>query len=80
MEIFHAKKNLNLMGKEDIVELPRAFILNFAAESIDDAWSKLPEEYRRNFEFLKRVKCRIHDHSDKRILPMIKDCKHCNVI
>ena len=65
------------MEKEDIAQLPREFILNFAAEGIDEAWTKLPEKYRHDEEFLARTKCRFHDHADKRVAPMVKDCKLC---
>ena len=65
------------MENEDIAQLPREFILNFAAESIDEAWTKLPQKYRYDEEFLARTKSRFHDHTDKRVTPKVKDCKRC---
>ena len=65
------------METQDIAHLPKEFILNFAAESIDTVWNKLLEKYQHDNEFMIRVKWRLHDHSDKRVTPMIKDCKKC---
>lgn len=78
LEIFHNVQNLQLMESEDIKQLPLDFIITHAAESVDAAWDKIPEEYRENMKLKKCLKCRVHDHSDKRIIPIIKNCIDCN--
>ena len=65
------------MRKEDVACLPKDFILNFAEYCIDACWNLLPEEHRQDEEFQMRKICTIHDHSNKRISPMIKNCKEC---
>ena len=79
LEIFNEVKNLQLMNKEDIIHLPVNFIVNYASESIDAAWNKLPVQFKYNHDVLRCIKCRVHDHSDKRVSPMIKNCIECMI-
>lgn len=76
-EIFYELKNLQLMSAEDIKHLPKHFLINYAAESIDAAWDKIPETLKSDNDMLMCLKCRLHDHSEKRVLPMVKNCKFC---
>ena len=77
LEIFGKLKQLSLMETEDIANLPKEFIVNVAAENVDAAWNKLPEHYKIDSDIFMCVRCRLHDHSDKRVTPMIKECKYC---
>ena len=65
------------MKPEDIAFLPKECILNFASESIDAAWNLLPENYRQDKKISMCTKCKNHDHSDKRFIPIIKNCNEC---
>ena len=76
-EIYGKLKQLSLMETEDIANLPKEFIVNVAAENVDAAWDKMPEHYKIDCDIFMCVRCRIHDHSDKRVTPMIKECKYC---
>ena len=76
-EVFNELKNLQLMTADDLEYLPKYFITNYAAESVDAAWDKLPSRLKNDFEILMCLKCRIHDHSDKRVIPMVKNCEYC---
>ena len=77
LEIFAFTRHLYFMSRWDIACLPKDFILNFAEHCIHPCWSLLPEEYQQDEEFQMRKVCTIHDHSNKRISPMIKNCKEC---
>ena len=72
-EVFNELKNLQLMTADDLEYLPKYFITNYAAESVDAAWDKLPSRLKNDFEILLCLECRIHDHSDKRVIPMVKN-------
>ena len=77
LEIFSKLKQLSLMETEDIAKLPKDFIINLAAENVNAAWEKFPKNYKNDYDIFICLRCRIHDHSDKRVAPMIKDCKYC---
>lgn len=76
--IFTHTRHLYFMRKEDVACLPKEFILNFAEYCIDARWNLISEEYHQDEEFQIRKVCYIHDHSDKRVSPMIKNCNECN--
>ena len=65
------------MTEEDIEYLPKYFITNYAAESVDAAWEKLPLKLKSDYEILLCLKCRMHDHSDKRVIQVVKNCEYC---
>lgn len=77
LEIFGNLKQLSLMETDDIAQLPKNFITNIAAENVDAAWDKFPEHYKTDIDIFLCTRCRIHDHTDKRYIPMIRDCKDC---
>lgn len=75
--IFNKTKHLSFMKTEDIAQLPKEFIIKHASESIDTAWNKLPANFKNDVNILMCLKCRIHDHGDKYVIPMIKECDEC---
>ena len=76
-KVFNEFKNLQLMTADDLEYLPTYFITNYATESVDAAWDKLPLKAKNDFEILQCLKCRIHDHSDKPVIPMVQNCEYC---
>ena len=78
MAIYKDVGNLSLMTWEDIDQLPKDFITSTAAHSMDAAWDKLKDKYENDADVRSCLKCRVHNHNDKHVLPMIKNCISCN--
>lgn len=74
LKLFHQVGSLSAMEPIDIAQLPKEFIVTFAAHSVDLAWDKLPEFLKNDPEVGECQRCR--EHADK-ILPLKRECKQC---
>lgn len=70
---------LKRMTKEDIAFLTKDFILTHASRTIDEVWEKLSEAMRKDEDIAGYRRCRRHSSDDDQIIPMIKDCRQCNL-
>lgn len=72
------------MSAEDIVQLPKSFLLLFAANEIDGIWMKLSDELKQDEDIAGFRRCHQHysisnpDHHEfDGPKPFIKNCSQC---
>lgn len=78
LKLFHHGGLLSTMEPEDIAQLPKEFIVTFAAYSVDLAWDKLPEIMKSDPEVLQCLRCHKHTPTNINVLaPLKRECKQC---
>lgn len=80
--MFFDTDNLAAMDTKDIAQLPKEFLGIFASRSIEDAWDRLPADFKEDKIIRDCRRCRKHDRStgeDDYDGPrkMIKNCAQC---
>ena len=82
---FYGKGSLHNMNVEDIVRLPKEFVLKSSDRDIHHIWYKLPDEWRQDPDFLQCRRCYDHFPTGGRTQidgppPMIKNCVTCKSV
>lgn len=78
IKLFHRIGNLSFMEPSDIAQLPKEFIVTFAANSIELAWDKLPETLKQDPEVADCLRCREHFPMERGLfIPMKRECLKC---
>lgn len=78
LKLFHRIGLLSFMEPRDIAQLPKEFIITFAANSVDLAWDKLPESLRQDPEVAECLRCREHFPMENGLFaPMKRECNQC---
>lgn len=77
LKLYHQHGGLlAAMEPTDIAELPKEFIVTFAAHSVDLAWDKLSESLRSDPEVAECLRCREHN-ANSLLVPLKRECKQC---
>lgn len=77
LRIFYRTEHLSFMSPKDIAQLPKEFLITFAANSIELAWDKLSEHLKQDSEILLCLRCREHNLIENGIPPLRRDCTQC---
>ena len=67
------------MNPVDIAQLPKEFLTTFGANSIEQAWDKLPEDLKMDQEILKCLHCQEHNYMENLVPPLRRDCIQCTL-
>ena len=79
---FYGKGSLHSLNVEEIARLPKEFVLQSSERDVHHVWHKLPDEWRRDPDFIQCRRCLVHHPTGGRTqydgpAPMIKNCETC---
>jgi len=82
IRLFFEMGSLIALSTADLACLPKSFLLNYCERHIEEAWSRLPEKFKTDWEIAQCHRCYKHynqgsDHIDGPA-PLVKYCRSCH--
>ena len=80
IRLFHNTGRLDRLTSAHLACLPKAFLLHYCSQHIDENWARLPEKFKEDPEIVECWRCYHYSTGITQYdgpPQMIKDCYHC---
>ena len=83
MKFALCKKKLSAFTNDELLALPKSFLVYFAAGAVKEMWDKVPVQWKHDPLLSELRPCKQFDHHQQSIIsriPAVKDCHSCKLL